>query len=204
MDPTQPVLESQQQQVQAPPVQTQPVSVPAESMHPTKPSSSLTTLDNLEYALMFISMYVLGSTIGMFLHYYVDKFFPPINGDDESFSLISLLTYFSDGSSGGGVLPMLVASMIVTFPLFAFFFIHTTKKAMENPELRHLRLRKGLIYNTLVFTFLFLLWKMITLVYGALTGNFTFNFVLHFLVTVGINGLIFAYFLYEIRKEKRA
>lgn len=202
MDPKQPV-----QNQAPPPVQQNPTAPPPPPpSQPSKSNQSVMMWDNLEYALMFISMYVLGTTIGLFLHYYVDKFFPPIRGGDDSYSIFTIIFALTSGDSygSGGILPALSAAMIVTFPLFAFFFIHTTKRALQNPELNHLKLRKGLIYNTLVITFLFMLWKMISLVYGSLTGNFSINFIFHFLVTVGINGLIFAYFFYGVRKEKHA
>lgn len=190
-----------QQSVPSVPQQPAQQTAPAQPQH-----QSAMMWDNLEYALMFISMYILGTTIGLFLHYYVDKFFPPITSGDGSYSLFTWIFALSSGDSygGGGILPALSAALIVTFPLFAFFFLHTTRRAQQYPEIRHLKLRKGLIYNTLVITFLFMLYKLITLVYGSLTGNFSLNFILHFLVTVGINALIFSYFFFGIRTEKHA
>ncbi|EKD86746.1 MAG: hypothetical protein ACD_37C00160G0005 [uncultured bacterium] len=204
MDPDQTPTSNLQATPLAPPKSVAQMPVPPEQ-NPKPDNPSLTMLDSLEYALMFISMYVLGSTIGMFLHYYVDKFFPPINVSDESYSIFTWIFALGSGDSygSGGILPVLSASLIVTFPLFAFFFIHTAKRASQHPEIKHLKLRKGLIYNTLVITFLFMLYKMISLVYGSLTGNFSPNFILHFLVTIGINALIFFYFFYEVKTEKR-
>ncbi len=188
---------------------SQPVvaqQVTEQTIPPQKPESnnpSITMWDNLEYALMFISMYVLATSVGLFIHYYVDKFFPPLNSDYDGGSIFSWIFLFSSGDAGGGgILPALASAMIVTYPLFAFLFLHTKKRAKENPELHHLKLRKGLIYNTLIITFLFMLYKLISLVYGSLTGNFSVNFILHFLVTVGINALIFLYFFYGVRTEK--
>lgn len=193
-------------------VQSSPSPQPAvaqqvlvQSAPPQKPesNSSITMWDNLEYALMFISMYVLATSVGLFIHYYVDKFFPPLNSDYEGGSIFSWIFLLSSGDGGsGGILPALASAMIVTYPLFAFFFLHTKKRAKQNPDLHHLKLRRGLIYNTLVITFLFMLYKLISLVYGSLTGNFSINFILHFIVTVGINALIFIYFFYGVRTEK--
>ncbi len=194
--------------VQAPPPSQRVIAqqVAEQAIPPQKPANinpSITMWDNLEYALMFISMYVLATSVGLFIHYYVDKFFPPLNSDYDGGSIFSWIFLLSSGDGGnGGLLPALASAMIVTYPLFAFFFLHTKRRAKENPDLHHLKLRRGLIYNTLVITFLFMLYKLISLVYGSLTGNFSINFILHFLVTVGINALIFIYFFYGVRTEK--
>lgn len=205
MEPNPPIQNqtTETQSTQPPPAPPAPPS-PQPQAAPHDPNSQLNMWDSLEHVLMFISMYVLGTTIGLFFHYYVDKFFPPINGGDSSYSIFSWIFAFSSGDSygTGGILPALSASIIVTFPLFAFLFLHTEKRAQQHSEIRHLRLRRGLIYNTLIVTFLFMLYKLISLVYGSLTGNFSPNFILHFLVTVGINALIFTYYLYSVKTEK--
>ena len=155
--------------------------------------------DAFEHILMFISLYILATSIGMFFHYYVDKFFSPLDIDyGGSYSILSWLFLFS-GSQG--TLPMLMSALVVSFPLFAFFFLSTKKRSIANPELLNLKSRKVLIYITLIGTFLFMVYKIITLIYGSFTGNASINFLLHFLVTVLINGFIFTYYWLEVRKD---
>jgi predicted neutral ceramidase superfamily lipid hydrolase len=94
-----------------------------------------------------------------------------------------------------------MASLIVSFPLFAFFFLRITKRTIEDVSIRMLKSRKFLIYLTLVVTFIILIINVITLVYTFIGGNITVNFFLKFLITLIVSGMIFAYYLYEVRED---
>ena len=166
------------------------------------PNNQSTVIWDIEYIFTIISMFILATAIGQSLHYFVDKFYPPVIIGEGSYSIFGWIFELAYYYGEGGALPMYISTMIVAYPIFAFLFIHTKKREKQNPELQDQKLRKGLIYIVLVVTFLLMLYKMISLVYGSLTGNFSINFLLHFLITVVISGVIFAYFFYVLKSEK--
>lgn len=149
--------------------------------------------DAFEHILLFISLYVLATSVGLMLNYFVDKWSPAItdvyNNYADQWQLTVLRGYLS--------------AIIVSFPLFAFFFIQITKRTLNHPSIRNLKSRKTLIYLTLVGTFLIMLWNIIFIVYQLLNGNVTLNFILHFLVVVGISAIIFVYYLLQVKEDRR-
>lgn len=184
-------MEPNPQQVYQKPVQqyqqSQPVPIPSQ---PTKASH---VLDSVGFIFMFISMYFTASAIGMILHYYATRFFRPSGSDGDSFWEYAALLVGS--SSVDYVSPVVYYSavLIVAFPIFATLFLIMTKRTIENPEVRSLKSRRYLLYFTLVVTFLFMLYKVISLVFSLLTGSVNMNSFSHFIITVGICGIIFAY-----------
>ncbi len=150
--------------------------------------------EGFEHILLFISLGVMATSLGLILHFFVDKWYPGTPTGIASY-IGSALLYQAPLLRG------YLAGLIVSYPLFSFFFLRTVNRIRKNPELKHLHSRKILIYATLVITFLIVIINTISLVYGFLGGNVTYNFVLHFLVTVGISGIIFGYYLNEVRGE---
>jgi hypothetical protein len=150
--------------------------------------------DAFEHILLFISMYVFAMATAILMHTYVDYYFPE--------NLFTPSSYRS--SISNGIILSSLSAIIVSFPLFAFLFLRITKRTKQNPSLRNLRSRKALIYLTLIVAFLIMLGYLIATVYGFISGNISFNFLLHFGVTVLISGLIFVYYLNEIKEDRRA
>ena len=148
-----------------------------------------------EHILLFISLYVMATSLALTLHTFVDKWFPGVPVDGSFGRYID--TFRSTLLRG------YLASLIVSTPMFSLFFLHITKRTKEEPNMRSLRARKILIYITLVGTFLFLLYSLIKIIYAFLDGNITFNFILHFLVTSGVSGIIFAYYLNEVKEDRK-
>jgi len=160
-------------------------------------SPSYSMWDAFEHILMFISLYVLSTSIALILHFFVDKWSPGISR--ESYGS------YNDYVDGLGLILLrgYLASSIVSFPLFAYFFLKVTKQTQKHPLIRQLKARKFLIYLTLIITFLIVIGNTISIVYGFLNGNITLNFILHFIVTVTISGVIFAYYLAQVKEDKK-
>lgn len=159
---------------------------------PPIPNSTASMWDTFEHILLFITLYVLAVSIGLIIHFFIDKY--------TTNALLSN-SYFIDSTNY--LLRGYLASLIVSFPLFAFFFLRLTKKTRNFPVIRQLKSRKSLIYFTLVMTFLIVLFNIISLVYGFLSGNTTQNFILKFLTTVFISGMIFIYYLGQIKEDRK-
>ncbi len=157
-----------------------------------KTSSGHSMWDAFEHILMFISLYVFVTSFALLIHYLVDKWIPRFaEGRDISYS-----------SVGSSILRGYLSAILVSYPLFAFFFLHITKRTLINPDLRKIKPRKVLIYLTLIITFAVSLINVISIVYSLLGGNVTANFFAHFFVTFLVSGIIFAYYIYQVKEDR--
>lgn len=170
--------------------------IPTPSGQSTQPQKQVshTLWDAFEHILMFISLYVLAIAIALFLHYLVNRFAPVVNNDIGT----TVRSYWQLSMVRG-----YMAAMIVSFPLFAFFFLRITRRTKDMPSIRELLARKILIYLTLIGTFLIMLANVIQTVFNFLEGNFSVNFILHLIVTMTVSGIIFAYYLAQVKEDRK-
>lgn len=167
---------------------------PPPSSTTAKPPST-TMWDAFEHILMFISLYVMATSMVLALHFFIDKWFPGVT--DQRYS-------YSSNEWRVGVLRGYLAALIVSYPLFAFFFLNTMKRTISNPFLKNMKTRKVLIYLTLVVTFIIMLVYVIQLVYRLLSGDVTLNFLLQLLVLFAVTGTIFAYYVLQVIGDRKA
>lgn len=165
---------------------------------PPKPSSVVSSelgmWDSFQHILMFISLYIMATTITIFLNYYIDYW---------HLGMPSIGSYGNaQDAANRALISGLSASLIVSYPFFSYFFISINKRKMEVPEIVKLELRKVFIYFTLIITFIITLCHLIFLVFQILNGFILFNSVLHFFVTLSVSGSIFSYFLNEVRHDR--
>ncbi|MDP1722501.1 MAG: DUF5671 domain-containing protein [Candidatus Gottesmanbacteria bacterium] len=170
---------------------------------PSPPTASTQTAyktssnwDAFEHILLFISLYVLYTSLALTLHFFVDKY---VVTNINSTNYASMIQNFY----GLSLLRGYLAALIVSSPLFSFFFLKVTKRTLAHPEIRNLPARKFLIYLTLVITFIVLLINVISIIFNFLNGNVTFNFVLHFFTTILLSATIFTYYLNEIKEDRK-
>ena len=162
-------------------------------LHVATYSDDVSAWDTFEHVLLFISLYIFSTSLVNVLHALVDVWMPPI-------SLTGRI--LSNDSWTHTRLTIFGASLLVSFPFFAFFFSHVTKRTLENPHIRQLRARKNLIYITLVIAFLVMMYNIIWLVYNMLSGNITINFLINFSTTIIIFGIMFLYYLLQVKMGK--
>ena len=147
-----------------------------------------------QYLLVFISMYVSFTALGGILHYAVDKSIPDAL-DQTSYSYGYMLNeYFLNGY---------LASIIITFPIFAILFIILRRQTIEKPAVKNIRSRKILIYFTLVVTFIYMIGHLISTLYMFLQGTSTTRSLLHLVVNLLVAGSIFTYLLLEVRGDRK-
>lgn len=144
------------------------------------------------YIILFISLYVCATALAGILHYAVDDFIPD-NLDSMSVSY----------TMGAYFMKAYLASLIVGFPFFAALFLILKHQTIKNPAIKNLQARKGLIYFTLVITFLIMIGSLIATVYGFLDGSVTQRSVAHLFVTLLVAGFIFGYFLFDVWGDRR-
>ncbi len=172
----------------------------ANNLPPPPPPASTnhieTMWDSFENILMFISLYVLSTSLTLLLHIFVDKWLPNVSDTSRS--------YYRYGSDFSSIqIRIYSAALLVSFPLFAFFFSDVTHRTLKFPYMKLLRSRRILTYITLTITFLVVLSNIIGLIYGLLGGNVSLNFLIKFFITIIIYGVIFAYFLIQVRGDKK-
>jgi hypothetical protein len=154
------------------------------------------------YILFFISLYVLAAAISGILTIWVDKAIPTVI-DTSNSSSFDLFSFFTDNFDTPSVIRGYIAAIIVSFPLFVALALVLKKQLVTQLLVKNLRSRKILIYITLVGTFLILLGNIITTCYEFLSGTVTGNGLGHLGVTLLIVGAIFAYFIGEVKNDRK-
>ncbi len=98
-----------------------------------------------------------------------------------------------------------VASLIIMFPLYLVLGWIYNKQLIAAPEKKSLGVRKWLVYFTLFISGLTLAIDLIFLVFNLLGGETTAQFIFKVISVFVVAGLIFAYYLIDIRTavEKR-
>jgi len=170
------------------------VGQPVVPVPPPPPSSQPGMWVSFLYIIMFISLYVSSTALGQTLHYFVDKNFRLIkNAYDYSYV----------GSFQDTLLRGYLAAMIVTAPIFIGLFLYLKKQELKVSIIRNFKSRKMLIYITLIATFLIGVYRIIRTLFEFLNGEVTVGVVLHTLITLGISGAIFVYYLIEVREDRK-
>jgi hypothetical protein len=157
--------------------------------------SAASLWDAFEHILMFISLYVMSGSLAMILHDLIDRYV-------QSVSRNFYETGGYDSVASSSLVLVALSAFIVSFPAFAFLFLRITKRTSLRPETRQLLMRKVFIYLTLIVTFMILLYQVGRAIYNLIGGNLSINFALHFLVSAGITGVIFGYYLYQVQEDR--
>lgn len=173
-------------------------SAPVPLPPPAPPKSGLkggtTMWDAFQHVIMFISLYVYASSFGTLVHNFVDKWLEKTPSGYDGYGFSDFNDY---------IVRMATAALIVSFPIFAYLFITLHKKTIENPAFRAISARKKLIYITLVITFIIGIFEIGRTIYTLLGGNTTLNFLAHFVVNITIVGVIFGYYLNEVKEDRK-
>lgn len=145
------------------------------------------------YVILFISLYVSATSLGGILHSWVDE---AIKDNLDAAGAVSQYV-------GQYLMQYYLASLIVGFPIFAALFLVLKNQTIKNPTVKSLRIRKILIYITLIGTFLIMLGHLILTVYNFLGGSITARASAHFGVTLLVAGSIFVYFLVDVLGDRK-
>lgn len=107
------------------------------------------------------------------------------------------LSYYVDPYSYG--LRMSVATLIIIFPLYLILMRIVNRDVEQFPERRDIGVRRWLTFLTLFLTGAAIVVDLIVLINTFLGGEITTRFVLKVLVVLGVTGMVFGYYLYELR-----
>lgn len=97
-----------------------------------------------------------------------------------------------------------IASLIIIFPLFILLSWLISRDYATMPEKRGLSLRRWLIVLTLFFAGAAIATDLIILINSFLSGEITTRFVLKIFVVLLVSGMIFGYYLWDLRRSAEA
>lgn len=148
---------------------------------------------SFQYVLLFISLYIWTISLGGIAYHATDR-------------LIKDPLDFSGSSTNleNPVMKGYLAAIIVAYPIFVLLFLKLKKLTHDKPYTKSLGSRKGLIYVTLVITFLILISHLIAIIYGVLDGDIKGRSIAHFIITLSIAGSVFFYLLHDVREDRKS
>jgi len=141
------------------------------------------------YLVMFTTLYVSAFNFGALLFSFINRAFPDTLNSYESADLTGIR--FS------------VAAIIIAFPLFLWLSTLLMKAIAKDPAKRGSKIRKWLSYVTLFIAAGVLIGDMIALIYNLLGGELTARFFLKVLTILLIAGMIFGYYLWDLRRDEK-
>jgi len=161
-----------------------PVAVP-------RPQAYLSAREAFFYLLFFILLGVVAYNLGSLLFALIDTAIVDRLEQDQYWN--SRLDRQISGAMAG---------LIVGTPIFLWLARILLKARKANPALQRSRIRKWLIYVSLVIAGSVLVGDAISLVYNFLTGDLTLRFTLKSLIVAAIAGSIFGYFITHAEKDE--
>ncbi|MDO8600465.1 MAG: DUF5671 domain-containing protein [bacterium] len=135
----------------------------------------------------FVALYISAVSFGSLVFGYIDRWFPD-----------RLAPYlYNEGFSSS--LRWSIASLIIVYPLYLFALRYLKQEFLRHPALEQSRIRKWLTYFTLFVAAVVIVTDLVTLLYNFLGGEISSRFILKVLAVLFIAGVIFAYYLFDIR-----
>ncbi|MEZ5998745.1 MAG: DUF5671 domain-containing protein [Hyphomonas sp.] len=162
-----------------------PVAVP-------KPQAYLSAREAFFYLLFFILLGVVAYNLGSLLFALIDTWVPDKLDAANEYRLT-----WRDSQIRGAM-----AGLIVGTPIFLWLARLLLRARVANPALQRSRIRKWLIYVSLVIAGAVLVGDAIALVYSFLSGELSLRFSLKAIVVAGIAGSIFGYFITNAERDE--
>ncbi len=159
-----------------------PVPVP-------KPRASLSSRDAFLYLVLFSLLYFLCWHLGSLLFDLINAALPDPADPRYRYDFFGS-TRFS------------TASLIITFPLFAWMARLLARETERAPIKRFSPVRRWLTYLTLFVSATAIIGDLTVLVYNVLGGELSLRFVAKVLVVALIAGSVFGYYLWDLRREE--
>jgi hypothetical protein len=140
------------------------------------------------YLLLFVCLYISAFNFGALLFNFINRWLPDLQ---------------NYGTTDVNGVRMSVASLVVAFPLYLWLTSIMLKAIRQDSEKKSSKIRKWLTYLTLFIAASIIIGDLITLLFNLLGGELTLRFMLKVLTVLVIAGLIFGYYLWDLRKEEK-
>jgi len=144
------------------------------------------------YLVLFLTLYISSFSLGTLLFQFVNRWLPDalIQG-----------AYYVDSTADA--IRWSTSALVIAFPVFYYVSWLVYRAMKQDPEKRSSKIRKWLTYITLFIAASVIIGDLISLVFNLLGGELTLRFVLKVLIIGGIAGMIFGYYLWNLRKEEK-
>lgn len=139
------------------------------------------------YLLLFLTLYISAVSFGTLLFQFINHWLPD--------------TLQGQYSSEISTIRQATASVIIAYPIFIWMTKKLRDAVNEDPEKRSSKIRKWLTYITLFIAAGVIIGDLIALVFNLLNGDLTLRFALKVLTVGGIAGLIFGYYLWDMKRD---
>ncbi len=90
---------------------------------------------------------------------------------------------------------------IIIFGVFVWTTRFIEKDLVKQPEKNDLRIRRWLIYLTIFLAATLLIGDLVAMIYNFLSGELTMPFILKVLAILVVGGVVFWYYLYDLKKK---
>lgn len=156
-----------------------------------RPRPYVSARDAFIYLVIFTTLAVSAFHFGSLVFELIDRAFPdPLD----------------EGSAGYSVnaVRRAIAALVVAFPIYVALSYRVTAALRRDPTKRASKVRKWLTYMTLFIAAAVLVGDLTAVIYSLLSGELTTRFILKALTVVLIAGLIFGYYLWELREDNES
>lgn len=154
-----------------------------------RPRPYLSAREAFTYLVLFSTLYASAIHFGSLLFDFINLAFPDPSEQPSA-------AYWANSVRWA------VSWLVIAFPVFLFMSRSVARSLARDPVKRLSPIRRWLTYATLFFAASFLIGDMTTLVYRLLGGDLTIRFILKVLVVAGIAGMIFGYYLSDLKQEE--
>lgn len=141
------------------------------------------------YMLSLVALIFMALSTGQVIFQIINKFIADFsNGYAHSFD--------------SGILKFAISSLIISIPLY-YIITHQIEKSLEKKELdKDSGVRRWLTYFILFVSSVVIIVWLIATINSFLGGELTSKFLLKTLTVIVISGLVFSYYLYDIRRDE--
>lgn len=141
------------------------------------------------YLVLFLCLYISAFSFGSLLFHFINRWIP------------DAIRYYESGDLSA--VRMSVASLIVAFPVYLWLSSLLAAAIKKDADRKGSKVRKWLTYITLFIAAGVIIGDLITLLFNLLGGELTARFTLKVLTVLLIAGLIFGYYLWDLRQEEK-
>lgn len=141
------------------------------------------------YLVLFLTLYVSAINLGILLFQFINNAFPDLIA--SSYTRTNIIDSARQA----------IASLIIAYPIFIALSLFLKKSTEKDPERRSSLIRKWLTYLTLFFAAGTIIGDLIAAMTNLLNGDFTIRFLLKVLVVGGIAGIVFGYYLWDLKRD---
>jgi hypothetical protein len=143
------------------------------------------------YLVLFSTLYLSAFNLGGLIFDFINRAFPDVAANN--------LPFYRPAES----MRWHISTLVVAFPVFLFVSRYLYRAIARDPTMRGSRVRKWLTYLTMFIAVDVLIGDVIALIYHFLSGELTVRFFLKVITVAVISGMLFLYYLVELRHEEQ-